>query len=259
VEQAEETRKPAYPVGAVDNALRLLLLFKDRKRLRVSEAGREIGVASSTAHRLLDTLRYHGFVKQDPESRGYEAGPALIDVGLAAVRDMDVRRWARPHMEALSAAVGETVHLLALRGRDVVFVDSVEGSDPLRVATRTGAVISAYLTAGGRALLAELPQEDFMQRFRGVSKLTGSKTISTLGELRRDLDRIREQGYAVNMGDTEHEPHTAAVAVLIRDAAGKPQASLTVAAPLVRLSGADVGHIVEKLCASAQAIGRELP
>ncbi len=87
----EEARKPAYPVGAVDNALRLLLLFRDRKKLRVSEAGRAIGVASSTAHRLLDTLRYHGFVQQDAESRAYEPGPALTALGLAAVRELDLR------------------------------------------------------------------------------------------------------------------------------------------------------------------------
>jgi IclR family transcriptional regulator, acetate operon repressor len=255
----EEARKPAYPVGAVDNALRLLLLFRDRKQLRVSEAGRTIGVASSTAHRLLDTLRYHGFVRQDSESRAYEPGPALTALGLAAVREFDVRTWAHPHMEALSDAVGETVHLLLLRRRDVLFADAVEGADPLRVTSRIGTVVPAHLTAGGRLLLAELPSEELTRRFKGVSKLAGSKTLSTLAELRPMLECLRHQGYSVNMGDTISEPHTAAVAALVRDGSGKAVASVSISAPLVRLAGRDLTDIVEKLRAMTEAVSRDLP
>ena len=257
--EAEEARKPAYPVGAVDNALRLLLLFRDRKKLRVSEAGREIGVASSTAHRLLDTLRYHGFVRQDAESRAYEPGPALMELGLTAVRDLDLRRWAHPHMEALSEQVGETVHLLVLRGRDVLFIDAVEGTDPLRVTSRIGTIVPAYLTAGGRLLLAELPPEELARRFKGVSKLAGSKTLSAVPDLKRMLDCLRRQGYSVNMGDTIQEPHTAAVAALVREPSGRATASLSISAPLARLEGQDLTDIAQKLQAAAQAISRDLP
>ncbi|HLG74497.1 MAG TPA: IclR family transcriptional regulator [Chloroflexota bacterium] len=255
----EEARKPAYPVGAVDNALRLLLLFRERKRLRVSDAARTLGVASSTAHRLLDTLRYHGFVQQDAESRAYEAGPALTELGLAAVRELDLRTWAHPHMEALSEAVGETVHLLVLRGRDVLFVDAVEGADPLRVTSRIGSIVPAHLTAGGRLLLAELPSEELARRFKGVSRLTGSKTLSTLTDLKRMLDCLRRQGYSVNMGDTLKEPHTAAVAALVRESSGRAVASLSIAAPLARLEGQDLTEVVERLQAAAEAVSRELP
>lgn len=257
--KVEEARRPAYPVGAVDNALRLLLLFRERKKLRVSEAGRAIGVASSTAHRLLDTLRYHGFVTQDAESRAYEPGPALTELGLATVRELDLRTWAHPHMEALTEQVDETVHLLVLRGRDVVFIDAVEGTDPLRVTSRIGTIVPAYLTAGGRLLLAELPPEELSRRFKGLSKLAGSKTLATLGDLKRMLECLRRQGYSVNMGDTIQEPHTAAVAALIREPSGRAAASLSISAPLARLEGQDLTDIVDKLQAAAEAISRDLP
>jgi DNA-binding IclR family transcriptional regulator len=257
--KGEEARKPAYPVGAVDNALRLLLLFRERKKVRVSEAGRAIGVASSTAHRLLDTMRYHGFVKQDAESRAYEPGPALTELGLAAVRELDLRRWAHPHMEALSEQVGETVHLLVLRGRDSLFIDAVEGTDPLRVTSRIGTIVPAHTTAGGRLLLAQLPAEELARRFKGVSKLAGSKTLSTFGDLKRVLECLRRQDYSVNMGDTLQEPHTAAVAALVRESSGRAVASLSISAPLARLEGQDLTGIVEKLRAAAEALSRDLP
>lgn len=256
---AEEARKPAYPVGAVDNALRLLLLFRDRRRLRVSEAGRALGVASSTAHRLLDTLRYHGFVRQDAESRAYEPGPALTELGLAAVRELDIRSWAHPHMETLSEAVGETVHLLVLRGCDALFIDAVEGADPLRVTSRIGTIVPAYLTAGGRLLLGELQPAELSRRFKGVSKLAGSKTLSTLSDLKATLESLRRTGCSVNLGDTIQEPHTAAVAALVRDSSGRAVASVSVSAPLARLAGRDLSEIVEKVQATAEAISRDVP
>jgi DNA-binding IclR family transcriptional regulator len=77
---------PAYPIASVDNALRLLMLFRDTPRVRLSEASEHLGVAHSTAHRLMAMLAYHGFVRQEPGSRAYLAGPALVEIGLAAVR-----------------------------------------------------------------------------------------------------------------------------------------------------------------------------
>src|SRR5882757_5362440 len=84
-------RQPTYPISSVDNALRLVKMLRSHKSIRVAQAGREIGVAPSTAHRLLQMLQYHGFVQQDPSSKAYVAGPALIDLGLAAIRGRDVR------------------------------------------------------------------------------------------------------------------------------------------------------------------------
>src|SRR5437899_96074 len=89
--QNKQEKVPTYPIGSVNNALRLLLMFRDHPLIRVSEAGVALGVAPSTAHRLLAMLEYHGFVQQDEETRGYRSGPALVDIGLTAVRSIDVR------------------------------------------------------------------------------------------------------------------------------------------------------------------------
>src|SRR3984885_7893121 len=100
--------EPAYPIAAVDNALRLLKLFRGQPRVRLSEASEYLGVAHSTAHRLMAMLAFHGFVRREADSRAYVAGPVLTEIGLAAVRELDIRLHARPALEQLATTLGET-------------------------------------------------------------------------------------------------------------------------------------------------------
>src|SRR5205809_330220 len=122
---APDVKEPAYPIGSVDNALRLLLLFRRRKVVRIVDASAELGVARSTAHRLMEMLSYHGFVRQEPHTRAYVAGPALLDIGLSIATQFDVRAVARPALERLQADTGETVHLARLELPNVRFIDCV--------------------------------------------------------------------------------------------------------------------------------------
>ena len=120
----ESETGPAYPIASVNNALLLLLLFREQPRVRLTDACKYLGVAHSTAHRLLAMLAHHGFVQQEPVTRAYIAGPALVEVGLAVVGSLNVREQARPVMEELAAELGETVHLGVLEGNQVRYVDA---------------------------------------------------------------------------------------------------------------------------------------
>jgi DNA-binding IclR family transcriptional regulator len=248
---------PAYPIGSVDNALRLLLMFKEQRQVRVSEAARSIGVARSTAHRLLAMLQHHGFVQQDQATRSYVAGPALVDVGLSVVRDMDIRSQARGHLEALALETGETVHLVVLQGAQVLFVDCVESTKHLRVGNRTGSLLPAHCTSAGKALLADLPLERFRElypagRMRGLT----TNSITSRALLEKQLEQVRVRGYASNVGEAEDE--IGSVGVAIRDPLGRDRAALSVAAPLARLTDSEIPGFVEGARATAAAIGRDL-
>jgi len=154
--QNKQEKVPTYPIGSVNNALRLLLMFRDHPLIRVSEAGVALGVAASTAHRLLAMLEYHGFVQQDEETRGYRSGPALVEIGLTAVRSIDVRSHLLPYMERLCDEVDETVQLMVLEGPDCLFLEAVESRQVVRTSSRVGLRLPAYTVSGGKALLAEL-------------------------------------------------------------------------------------------------------
>ncbi|HEX3515347.1 MAG TPA: IclR family transcriptional regulator [Trebonia sp.] len=143
----------------MDNALRLLGLFCEQRSIRIAEAGQAIGVARSTALRLMQMLAYHGYAIQDSESRAYLVGPELIRMAVAVVRDLDIRSIAKPVMLEMHDALGETVHLSIRQGPEILFIDSVESRKSLRVGTRTGQKMPGHATAAGKVLLADLDQE----------------------------------------------------------------------------------------------------
>jgi DNA-binding IclR family transcriptional regulator len=248
-----ERARPSYPISSVDRALRLLLLFRDRQVVRLSEAGDALGVARSTAHRLLAMLQAYGFVRQDPDTRAYVAGPALIDVGLVAVRGLDLTERARPYLEAVSATVGETTHLTILQGRNLVFVDSVESPHPVRTGARIGVSLPAHCTSGGKAILAGLPPEALAQLYEGAElvRLTGA-SIGSFRALERELEVVRRQGYATNLGESETD--IAAVGVAIPPLPVGPRAALAVSAPASRLRGEAIPGIARILRRAAAGI-----
>ena len=256
---AEPGQEPAYPIASVDNALRLLLLFRGQPRVRLSEASEHLGVAHSTAHRLMAMLAYHGFVRQEQDSRAYVAGPALVEIGLAAVGQLDIRRHARPALERLAGSLGETVHLAVLEGGDVRYLDAVESSRALRVAARTGAVLAASCTASGKALLAELPDGEVSAMFAGKTALPRltPRSITSRAKLLAELRKVRDVGYAVNV--EESEEGVASVAMAVRGGRQVPAAALVVSAPLSRMTASATEKIKIELREQAAWLASQFP
>jgi DNA-binding IclR family transcriptional regulator len=250
-------RAPKYPIESVDNALRLLLMLRETPLLSVQQASEELGVAPSTAHRILATLLHRGFVEQDPGTRGYRVGPALTEVGLWALKELDVRRAARPHLERLVAELDETAHLTILRGTRVLFIDGVESSRILRAAARVGDNLPAHATASGNAMLATLPSETLLELYpdERLERVTKG-TVTSRRTLLRRLAEVRELGYAVNDGESEDDVVAVAAAILASD--GTSRGAITVAGPATRFGGEAVLRTASVVRATAAAVGEAL-
>ncbi|HEX3713567.1 MAG TPA: IclR family transcriptional regulator [Trebonia sp.] len=224
--------KPSYAIESVDNALRILQALRDSGQVRVADMAAELGVARSTAHRLLAMLVYRDFAVQ-AEDRSYRPGPALSAGPLRGEPAQRLRQVMRPHMEALRDQVAETVNLTVRLGTQSRFLDTVESAQLLRVGDRQGMVLPAWKTSGGKVLLAELSDAQLTALLRGPSGrppdgMTAAQRRSLVGELRL----IRDQGYAENI--EESESGVCAIGVCVRDKAGEPVAALSVSAPSVR-------------------------
>jgi DNA-binding IclR family transcriptional regulator len=247
--------RPAYLIGSVDSALRLLHIFLVRDRIRVSEAAAELDVAPSTAHRLLAMLQYHGFVAQDERGHDYVAGPDLIRFGLAAIKQLDIRQQARPIMEALSAHVDETVALGILQTTNVLYVDGVESTRALRVVVRTGALIPAHAIAMGKALLAWSPAERIAELYpQEVLPRVTDRTVSTKRELLAELESVRTHGYAQSKG--ESEDGVASIAVPVFNEGGELRATMSIAAPTLRVTPDRVKTWLPLLRAASAELGK---
>lgn len=233
-----------YRVEAVDRALVLLGLLRDRGRLSVTEAAAELGVAPSTAHRLLSTLCHRGWAVQG-ERRRYEPGPELHGRTRAAHGIATIARQLRPYLVELFDRVGETVHLVVLTGPDVRFVDGIEGDQSLRVGLRIGARMPAYTTSGGKAMLAAVDAATLDALHpAGLSAWAGG-SAHDLAELADVLREVRARGYAVNRD--ESEVGVTALGASVGAAAGQPLAALSLALPTVRFDAREADALADAL------------
>ena len=224
--------KPPYAIESVDNALRVLQVLRDSGQARVSEVAAELGIARSTAHRLLAMLVYRDFAVQG-EDRSYRPGPALAAEPLRGEPAQRLRQLMRPHMEALCDQVAETINLVVRLGTQTRFLHTVESAHVLRVGDRQGTILPAWKTSGGKVLLAELPDTRLAALLRGAGGrppegMTAAERRTLAGQLRL----VREQGYAENI--EESESGVCAIGVCVKDKAGDPVAALSVSAPSVR-------------------------
>ncbi|MEY2514733.1 MAG: hypothetical protein QOJ89_2091 [bacterium] len=251
----QNTSAPAYPISSVDNALRLLLLYRQRRLIRVTDAAEMLGVGRSTAHRLLATLQHHGFAEQDPETRAYRAGPALAEIGLASIREDGIGEHLRPFMKRLRDEVNETIQLVVLQGAKCLFIETVESHRPLRTASRVGIVVPAHCLSGGKALLAALEPER-LRRLYPTPQIPAAtpRSISSRDELEAHLDEIRARGYATNFGESEEE--IGSIGVAVHGADGRPRAGLAVSGPLSRVNETRTAEL-ETIVAALRRIADE--
>lgn len=235
---------PRYPIESVDNALRLLLLFAEKPRIRITDASEYLEVASSTAHRLLAMLQYRGFVQQDA-TRAYEPGPVLRNLAGAGQRQQDLSEVSRPVLERLQQDLNGAIQLGRLEGRTVVYVDAVYGGSILPP-TRA---VPAHCTSLGKVMLSQLDPDELRALYpqERLEQLT-CRSISSRSQLEADLLLARRRGFAVS--DQEFQDGVASVAVALPGLGGT-RYGVTAALPSRRFTPATRGGAVRALTDAA--------
>lgn len=237
------------------HALRLVTLLAERGQMRVTEAAQELGISPATAHRLLALMCQLGFAVQEP-NRSYLPGPAYVRLNLAPSAPDTLRLLVRGHLEQMALTVGETCHLMVLDGTSVRFLASVEGPGALRVASREGVLLPAHATSGGKALLAEMTRDELAELFPdGILDHT-TKRIVTASTLLRQLRKVREQRFAINV--EESEPGISAVGAAVYHRSGSPVAALSISTPAFRFHKERIAELVAALHDTARQISAEM-
>jgi DNA-binding IclR family transcriptional regulator len=250
---------PNYPIQSVSRALSLLLRLRDQPTLSVSEASEFLGVSRSTAHRSLAMLVQHDFVRQDSRTKLYEVGPALLQIGLAAVSRLDIRTVAQPYLHTLARLTGETVHLVVLSGHNVLFLDGVESHRGVRFGLRIGELAPAHNTAGGKSILASLPARRLRALYPDDTlEVMTDNSLITFEDLEKQLAQVREVGYATNYEESEEGLRAVAASVTDGSAVLRTLPALTVAGPRDRLTPERIEELGELVVKHAAMLRDEL-
>lgn len=248
-------REPAL-VQSVDRALTVLEILAGRGVAGVTEIAAELGVHKSTASRLISVLESRGFVEQLSDRGKYRLGYGIARLGSALTRHRDLAHEGRVACEALAADTGETVNLAILDGGRVINISEVRGSGAVAVQTWVGQSTPSHATSSGKALLAHLPRRDLEAALDGDLQRFTERTITDRSALERELDTVRERGWASSV--EEYELGLNAVAAPVRDHDGTVVAAVSIAGPSFRLGPADFAGLAPRLLQAAADFGRRL-
>jgi len=221
-------------VQSLERGLAVIRAFDaDNPELTLSDVARITGLTRAAARRFLHTLVELGYMRTD--GRKFALRPRILELGYAFLSSLSLPEMALPHLEQLVEKVHESSSVSVLDGEDVVYVARVPTKRIMTVAIAVGTRFPAYATSMGRVLLAGQADEwlDHYLCTAELRPLTG-RTIHDPQMLRRELERIRGQGYA--LVDQELEDGLRALAAPIRDAGGAVIAAVNVSTPAHRRS-----------------------
>ena len=240
---------PSGGVQSLGRALDVLeLMVAAGGEVALSRLAAESGLPVPTIHRLVRTLVSRGYVLQMP-SRRYMLGPRLI--GLGASASHMVEAWASPHLESLAEVTGESANLAMLDVDRVVYVAQAASTrHTMRMFTEVGRRVYAHCTGVGKALLAELSDDEVRTLVSSAGMpATTEHTITEIAGLLEELRRVRERGYAIDDGEQELGVRCVAVAV-----PGSLRSAVSVSGPASRVTHEAVPGLAELLQKSAHAL-----
>jgi DNA-binding IclR family transcriptional regulator len=242
-------------VQSVDRALGILEVLARTGESGVTEIALELGVHKSTAFRLVATLEAHRLVEQTTDRGRYRLGMGILRLAGATTARLDLVQEARPIARQLAADTGETVNIAVLAESSALYLDQVAGSSALQPHNWVGQHIPLHATSNGKVLLCGLDDAGLDAVLGKLATYT-SRTITKRAQLRGELDRVREQGYAVAVD--ELEVGLTAVAAPIRNAHGDVVASMSVSGPSFRLPEERVAEVVRLVMGAALEVSHRL-
>jgi DNA-binding IclR family transcriptional regulator len=247
--------EPARTIQALDRGLRLLALIAESPRpLSRSEVARLAGLNPSTSFRLLATLEAHGLIEKVPGGGGYRRGVATLLLAAGGIEEA-IRRHARPLLEVLRDATGESVVVSAVGASSFAPIEQVDGVHALSVRW-IGRRFPLHCSSPGKLVLAALGEAELAAFLARPLEACTPLTLIEPAAIRAELDAVRATGIATSIGD--HELGVIGISAAARDSEGRPVAIVSVTGPDVRLSAARLDSIAPLILSAAGELARAL-
>jgi DNA-binding IclR family transcriptional regulator len=246
------------PSVAVERALAMLeAVAQAADGLSNAEISRKLQIPKSSASYILRTLETQGYLNRNAETGKYRVGLKVLSLSRGALIGIDVREVALPIMRHLVEKTNLTCHLAILDGPDAVYIEKVEPTGFIRMDTWVGRRMRVHATSVGKSLVAHIPQErlEKMLAERGMEKRT-SKTITSLPKLLKDLEKVRDQGYAVD--DEENNMGARCVGAPVFNQDGSIEAAIGLSGTINQVNPHTMPRILEHLKDAARHVSMQL-
>ena len=235
---------------SIPTNLRLLILLEELAQAGVpitpTEVNTRLGLPKPTVHRLFHTLEEEGFLQRDIDGRSYTPGQRLRKLAVNVLSSLRVRTARLTILNRLAEEVGETCNIATPERDHMVYLDRVETKWPLRIQLPIGTSVPLHCTASGKMYLSSLPPVHF-ERFLGAATLkpAGPNALTDPAVLRDEIEAIRARGFSTD--NEEFMEGMVAIAVPIHDDLGRLLSTLSVHAPMLRVSLQDLHDQLPRL------------
>jgi IclR family acetate operon transcriptional repressor len=250
-------------VQSVDRALSIIeTLAEDDEGYRLSDLAVRTGLSTSTVHRLLATLEKRRFVQFDRYESKWHVGARSFSVGATFARRRNFTAQAMPYLRKLRDLTRETANLAVVDDQSIIVLTRIESREIMRSLTKVGGRVAMVASGVGKAVLATYSDEDVNAVIcrQGMPRLT-EKSIVRPGELFRELQTIRRQGYAVD--DEEARMGLRCVAAVVYSDCSEPLAAISVSGMTSRMTDdrlPTIGRTVRDVAAELTvALGGVMP
>jgi DNA-binding IclR family transcriptional regulator len=232
-------QKPGNLVQTIERVTTIFdVMAQSAQGISLKELSSKVGLPKGTTHRLLASLAYFGYVRQVSESKNYQLGFKLVELGNRLLDQLDLRAQARPFLISLCKRTRETAHLVVLDQNEALYIDKVESDEKpggLQMVSRVGSRIPAHCSSVGKVFLAQLSDQelDTLIKKKGLKKRT-ENTISNPEKLKHHLKVIRQKGYAFD--NEENEKGIRCVGAPIFNQQNRVIAAISISGPTVRIT-----------------------
>ena len=241
--------KNDYSVGSLEKALNILRIFdKDKPELSITEISTLTKLNYTTAFRMVATLEANNFLHRNPVNQLFSLGPAIPQLYDNYVENYTYKEYAYPYLQRIMETLGETATLYtikSIKNNTRICVARVESSHRLRSMTKVNELLPLTRGSAGKALSAMLPKADQDYLLSLDYRIT-----------REELDKIKEQGYAINNGTREEGIYGIAVPLILPKSNGL--AAIGISGASYRFIEEDVPKHVEFLKHCARELTNEL-
>ena len=253
---SETVTRPRHFVQSLSRGLAVIRALEGPESMTLSDVAQATELSRASARRFLLTLAQLGYVRQ--VGGRFALTPRILELGFAYLSALGLPDVAQPHLERLVETVRESSSISVLDGESVVYVARVPTRRIMNVTISVGTRFPAWATSMGRVLLAGLESRECAEVLARIDmRPLAHETITTCAQLELELERVREQGYAIV--DQELESGLRSVAAPIRDRSRRVVAAVNLAVQAGRMSVEDIERsLLGPLLSTAGAIERDL-
>lgn len=255
--QSEQARKADAPKldSTLSKGLMILeTLTAQRGGKGVTELSRELGLTKSNTFRLLQTLCALGYVKNNRD-KSYSATLKTWQIGRASVENLNLREVARPVMQHLAAETGEVIYLAVPEHLQIVYIDKIDSSDPIRSWNPIGGSAPIHCVGTGKSILAA-NYETLRDTVKHSLVRYTDRTITDVEALDADVDRTRKRGYAFDTGEFRDRGLSFGAAITLP--AGEAVAAIGISIPADKLQDGTEQRLGGLVADAAQSVSRRL-